>query len=855
MLPRKRTLLRCAVAVVGVAWFVLTAGGADKEEPKPREVPRTDLHGDPLPPGVVARLGSSRLRHFGGVFAFAFTPDGKAIVSGGGDKTLRFWDAETGKEKRQLRCDSSSVTHLAFTPDGKTLAVVTSNEEILLWDVAEGKQLRRLVGHKPWIMSVAVTPDGSKLLTSSRDQTVRVWDIATGKELLVFREHTRPRGGVGGIAVSPDGKIVASGDWGDANATEVEVLLWNLDSGKVLRRLGGHIGRIQTLDFSPDGKTLAVTTSWSSHIRLWQVDSGDKIVDLAEKGSRYNAAAFSEDGKTVIGVGSSVIHHWDWRARRIVQATAVENVKHVLDEGFSPNKRVVGFIAEGRIRLWDLATGKESIVLPGHQRPVWAVAFSPDGRWAATGSEDGTVRLWDARTGRELRTMEKDGGPMISLSFAPDGKTLAGGGEPFEPGTDEPRASLWLWDPDTGKPLYSARRHASAVRGLAFTPDSKAVFTASAEGVHCWDVPSGKELPVPDRDHGLECVAVSPDGKFLAVGGASEDVRRKLGDRKRIRLWSLERKEELPAPPVADRWTRVICSLAFSPDGKFLAGGDNIGVLTLWDVAAGVQIRETPDVPGSSRLRVIAFSPDGRLLAVADDCQTDVRILEAATAQEVVRLKGHQAQVNSVAFGVDGRTILSASVDCTALVWDLWAVLRTEHRLVEALGPKELNRLWDELGDPKSSVGLRAVHTLVEAPKEAAQFLKDRLKPEPARDLARIRRLIADLDDDRFVAREGASQELAKLGVLAEPELRQALRDGGSVERSTRVEAILSALNPHAATPGRLRQMRAVQTLEYINSPESRRLLETLAEGETLAGQTSDARGALKRLKHRPLAR
>jgi hypothetical protein len=455
--------------------------------------------------------------------------------------------------------------------------------------------------------------------------------------------------------------------------------------------------------------------------------------------------------------------------------------------------------------------------------------------------------------------MEKDEGPVISLAFAPDGKTLAGGSEPFEPDAKNPRATLWLWNPATGKPLHSGRRHAFAIRGLAFTPDGKRVFTASYGGVHCWEVSSGKELLMQDRDYGLECIAVSPDGKLLATGGVTEDDYRNEKDRKPIRLWNLERKEELPALPVAERWKKVICSLTFSPDGRFLAAGDNLGVLTLWDVAAGVKVQETAGVSGVSRLRSIVFSPDGRLLAVVDDRDNTnsfpampdaILILEAATAQEVVRLKGHQARVNNVAFGV-GWTILSGSSDCTALVWDLWAAPWPGDGLIGVLGPKEVSRLWDELDSPKSSVGFRAVRALVRTPKTAVQLLKERLKPESARDVPRIRRLIADLDDDRFTVRERASRELAELGVLAEPNLRQALRDGGSAELTNRVEALLSALNPHALGPGRLRQIRGVQALEYINTPESRRLLETLAQGDPLAWQTRDAREALNRLKSR----
>jgi hypothetical protein len=286
-------------------------------------------------------------------------------------------------------------------------------------------------------------------------------------------------------------------------------------------------------------------------------------------------------------------------------------------------------------------------------------------------------------------------------------------------------------------------------------------------------------------------------------------------------------------------------TLVFSPDGKILAAGG----VQLFDVATGRELL-TFSVDCDRRWidrRPLAFSPDAALLAT-DGCNDGILILETATGKEVRRLAGHDGGTRALAFSPDGRRLLSGGGDMTALIWEV--IPRGGESVKRGSWTTDTpERLWADLAK-EPAVAYPALWSLLAEPKQAVPLLAKRLKPDAVVDPKRIRRLIAALGEDDFDVREKADAELRAVGVLAEADLRRALKTTQDLETRKRIAVLLARLE---APPGaaELRDRRAIQALEAMATPAAEALLKRLANGGEGGRNTAAARAALSRLEAR----
>jgi WD40 repeat protein len=629
------------------------------------------------------------------VTSVAVSPDGSLIATGADG--VRLYDARGGSLLRAFG-DSwdqkgSGSQGIAFSPDGRALAGAGFSREKLvgILDVQTGKRVQTLVGHKEWrIDAIAFSPDGKLFASTGEDKQILVWELATGK--LRHRLADQPfRAPV--LAFSPDSATLASG--GDK-----AIRLWDVATGRLRRSLVGHRDWVCTLAFAPDGKTIASGgCDWAYHRgrdtsgfwppdpgyksqwKLWDAATGNLKRTVTEPG-RLLSLAFAPDGKSLAcGVGKEV-RLYDLGSEtpgRVVTSHdfAVTSVAFTKD-----CSAVISGSHDHTVKRTSLATDRTEWQAPGSYEQVNSVALSRDAALLATGSSDGryahrllpagakclgpgAVRLWDARTGRLLRRLGDPAEQVMAVALSPDGRHVAAGGA-------SPKGSgvVRLWDTATGKQVWSTDDHTAEVLAVAYAPDGSAVATAAADGrLKLRDPATGAvRQTLAGHAGGATSLAFSADGALLACGDGQGATR--LWEAKTGRLlWTCKAARPKAATVTGDR---LINSVALSPDGATLAAcaatvGNNVTEpVRFWDTRSGKLKKEFADKPHSAR--PIALSPDGSILAAGGK---SIKIWDVRTGKLLRELFGHLKKTQSIAFSADGRLLVSGGSYGTTNAWEV----------------------------------------------------------------------------------------------------------------------------------------------------------------------------------------
>jgi RNA polymerase sigma factor (sigma-70 family) len=913
-------LLAAAMLGTGATMLLKAAPEAIPPARVPEALPGwAEGPGERLPDGALARMGTTHLRHGDAVFFSAYTPDGKALVTAGKDRTVRSWDLATGREirrvdwgeaqlgrkaelpedatlhqyRQQLWDDMALSCQAALSSDGKLVAT-SQGGAVCLWD-AGGKQLVRFQTGEERLVQLVFAADGKSLLTLAPGQASAVWEVATGRCLRRSQSERAASPGLGAFPARVEQIALVSPGWkylAFQKIEEREYGVWiqtrDLATGQDLSRIETRDGiAAAAMTFSADDRTLIWDHYPGRGIVVSDVATGKEQRRLGgqwegDGAARYDAAlaiAVSADGKSL----------------------AVCRKSHTIE-------------------LWDLVSGKRTYPVgkatnaqleQGHAndsvgalvRP--ALAFSSDGKKLVCSLGGATLRQFHAGTGEEIPGPGPgQRGPVSTLALSPDGGSL------ITYGTGNP-PSCWDWA--TGKQTGQLDVPTSATHAV-FPADGRFGFAAGHDFTLC-GAGGKKTWKIAAGDSTLVALALSPDGALLAS---------RCWDNPVIHLWDTTTAQQRRSFGEADGPKRgrkfavtettgvVSPDLVFSPDGRSLAAAGPRMQLCLWDVATGALLwEETPPagqaierfafspsgcmlasvhadstvtlydaVNGSKRARLgkadpkqrrvhlttttyngtlvptdtrrdapvsLAFSPDGRYLATAQETSV-IHLWDVLACRKVGQLPVHDGGVASLLFAADGKHLFSGGTDTTALTWNLNRRTRPAPARATPLSPQAVEALWSDLGDPDAARAFDALCQLSASPDQAVTLLRQRLRPAALADPKRMAQLLADLESDRFEVRRQAESELEKLGESAELGLRQAL-DDAPLDLRQRVERLLDRVSVPTAAPRR--DLRAVELLELLGSAEAGQVLRTLAEGEPTARLTSEAVRAVRQLTHR----
>ncbi len=573
------------------------------------------------------------------VKSVAFSPDGRLLAAGSDRQVFIFSNLDNSTPSKVTLTDYPAwVRSVAFSPDNRLVAASGDDGTILVWDVSSGQVVGGpMRGHTGSVWTVAFSPDGKLLASGGGDGTVRIWDVATGRQQgdsLTGQNATQNSGqstAVRSVAFSPDGATLASG--GDDN----EIHFWDVASGAEQGDpLQIHTAAVTGLAFSPDGAILA-SSSDDTTIVLWDVAAHALVGQpLVGHTGRVLSVAFSPDGKKLASGGDDKqVILWDVIARSSLRQVLSGNSAYVLGVAFKPGLKDPLLAAAGdkKIVLWNLASNPPtSEILSGHSTYVYTPVFSPDGAWLA------------------------------SSSCAQSTSNGCSQGE------------IFLWDLTSDPPVirHKLTGHTDWVTGLAFSPDSQRLYSASLDkSVMIWDVASGQRVgdPLVTYQTAVQSLALSPDGKTLAV--AYQDTQPGQGNGQ-FDLWNMAADPPQHIQTVSKAHTSAIYALAFSPDGKLLASAGGDRKIVVWDVSQTANVKAIQTLYGHVRaIDSVAFSSDGKLLASSGEDKS-VILWDVASGSLVGRpLAGHAEAVGSVAFSPDGQTLASGSLDGTVSLWSL----------------------------------------------------------------------------------------------------------------------------------------------------------------------------------------
>jgi WD40 repeat protein len=542
-------------------WFAL-ATGEDQRSFLDTETKKSDnsvILWDTETPKEIRILSGSK----NPVQTLLFSPDGQTLVSSDSSE-MTFWNVQSGKIIKTFAEPSQDKRFLMFSPDSKFLIYSSGSEhnEIVFLSAGTGQITRTLRGHENAITSLLLGPEN--LLASTSYNKIILWDSVTGQLVKTF-EANRP---FDFLSFSPDGKILASGAYD-------KIILWDIDKGAVLTDLQGS-GFSHLAIFSPNGKIL--TTILQDQVTFWDVQNGNLLRTLEKSGPSLSTLIFSSDGQVLAAIGD------------------------------------VGYKTFGS---WDINSGKTLTVLDGINHKITSLAFNPLHEILAVGSEDGVLLIWDVKTKKVTKALTDLSGSVVSLSIDSDNKVLV----------SQSSNSVLFWDIDKGSiirillafPLYAfffnpeqsdTRLELTDIgnsQHVAFSPDLKTLaFINRSNAVTLLDAKTGQTLKTLERETYSSAVpsfiTFSPDGKLLAL-------KDELGI---VTVWEVESGKILHTFVSTGK-------ILFSPDGKTLVseGIDENHTITLWDVMNG-QIIRTLSQSGYDTVSM-AFSPDGKYLALGGE--------------------------------------------------------------------------------------------------------------------------------------------------------------------------------------------------------------------------------------------
>jgi WD40 repeat protein/energy-coupling factor transporter ATP-binding protein EcfA2 len=488
------------------------------------------------------------------------------------------------------------------------------------------------------VLSIAYSDDGKWMASGMDDNRILLWDSQSGKLIRSLAKHTD---GVTSLEFGPDSTSLVSG------SKDGTVMVWNAANGKIKNRFEGHSGAVLSVAFSPDGKLVASGSEDASAL-VWDLERSELLHVFEENEGYVSSVDFSRDSKLLAaGSWDMTIAVWQLEDGHLLQRLEGHE-GYISGISFGPDGLLASAAWDQSIRLWDAVKGQLLGVLEGHEDYVSSLAFNHAGDRLVSSSGDSTLRVWDPDSEMLLQTLKVHGSIVNMVRFSADDQALAAA---FSDHT------IRFWSVKDGTPLRDKLGHDGAIGALAFSPKGDILVSGAGDNtILFWDIATGKMIRSIDR-HGsyISGLLFTPDGNTL-ISASGDNT---------IRWWDVKTGKEIR---VTQAHLGDVSSIALSPDGKLLVSGGSDALVKFWNADDGTLIHED-DLHGA-RINSLDFSPDGKLLATGSADRSAV-IWNLDKREPIYSLADHQGEVTVVRFSADGLTLATGSWDNAIRMWDV----------------------------------------------------------------------------------------------------------------------------------------------------------------------------------------
>ncbi|NEQ75681.1 MAG: WD40 repeat domain-containing protein [Okeania sp. SIO2C9] len=574
--------------------------------------------------------------HNGRVYSVSISNDGKKIVSGSSDNTIKVWNLETGELIRTLTGHDRPVNSVSISNDGKKIVSGSGDNTIKVWNLETGKEIRTLTGHNGWVYSVSISNDGKKIVSGSSDNTIKVWNLETGKEIRTLTGHN---GRVYSVSISNDGKKIISG------SDDKTIKVWNLEKGKEIRTLTGHDRSVHSVSISNDGHTI-VSGSSDNTIKVWNLETGKEIRTLTGPNGEVYSVSISNDGHTIVSGGlGNTVKVWNLETGKEIRTLTGHDGWVFSVSIANDSQTIISGSGDNTIKVWNLEKGKEIRNLSGHDRPVNSVNISNDSKIIVSGSDDKTIKVWNLQTGELIRNLTGHDRPVNSVNISNDSKIIVSGSDD---------KTIKVWNLQTEDEILTLSGHNGEVRSVSISKDSKIIVSGSSDNtIKVWNLQTEDEILTLTEQS--SSVNISNDGKKI-VSGSSDNT---------IKVWNLETGKLIRTLTGHDL---KLQSVSISNDGKKIVSGSSDNTIKVWNLETGKLIRTLTG--HNAWVNSVSISNDGQTI-VSGSADSTIKVWNLQTGDEIRTLTRGSGIFNRVSISSDGKTVVSSSSNNTIKVWNI----------------------------------------------------------------------------------------------------------------------------------------------------------------------------------------